>query len=284
MHELWSGVLPRQVFADAPPAGFDAAPTRRTRRICAELIARHADELAAVIVEPVVQGAGGMRFHSPAICGCCGRRATRTTCCWCSTRSPPASAAPARCSPPSTRASRPDVMCVGKALTGGYLTLAATLCTSRVADGHLARRGAGARARADVHGQPAGRGRRRRLDRPAARPGLARRGQADRGRAAGRPGAGARTCPACATCGCSARSASSSSTTRSTWRRPPGPRSTRGVWLRPFRDLSTRCRRTSRRRGRSAQRSRARHAAPRRRAGRAAGAAAVEDGLNRTHT
>ena len=66
MHELWTGVLPRQVFADAPPAGFDAEPTSRTRRQLRELIARHADELAAVIVEPVVQGAGGMRFHSPA--------------------------------------------------------------------------------------------------------------------------------------------------------------------------------------------------------------------------
>lgn len=66
MHELWSGVLPRQVFADEPPAGFDAEPDAAYVRHLRELIAEHADRLAAVIVEPVVQGAGGMRFHSPA--------------------------------------------------------------------------------------------------------------------------------------------------------------------------------------------------------------------------
>ena len=62
MHELWQGVLPRQVFADAPPAAYEESYADQLR----ELIERHADELAAVIVEPVVQGAGGMRFHSPA--------------------------------------------------------------------------------------------------------------------------------------------------------------------------------------------------------------------------
>ncbi|MCZ9344012.1 aminotransferase class III-fold pyridoxal phosphate-dependent enzyme, partial [Streptomyces sp. TRM76130] len=62
MHGLWAGLLPRQVFADAPPAEYDEAYAARLRA----LVERHAGELAAVIVEPVVQGAGGMRFHSPA--------------------------------------------------------------------------------------------------------------------------------------------------------------------------------------------------------------------------
>ena len=62
MHELWQGVLPRQIFADAPPVAYEEAYAEQLRT----LIGRHADELAAVIVEPVVQGAGGMRFHSPA--------------------------------------------------------------------------------------------------------------------------------------------------------------------------------------------------------------------------
>src|SRR6201999_1194776 len=64
-HHLWSGVLQQQVFADAPPPGFDAPADPAYARQLRELIGRHADELAAVVVEPVVQGAGGMSFHSP---------------------------------------------------------------------------------------------------------------------------------------------------------------------------------------------------------------------------
>jgi adenosylmethionine-8-amino-7-oxononanoate aminotransferase len=131
MHELWQGVLPRQLFADAPPADYDESYARGLR----ELIARHADELAAVIVEPVVQGAGGMRFHSPEYlrvlrqaCDDYGvllvfdEIATgfgRTGTLFAAGHADVA----------------PDVMCLGKALTGGYLTMAATLCTSKVAEG-----------------------------------------------------------------------------------------------------------------------------------------------------
>src|SRR5690349_9510191 len=61
MHSLWTGVLPRQVFAEAPPAEFDPVYADSLRA----LVAEHAHEVAAVIVEPVVQGAGGMRFHHP---------------------------------------------------------------------------------------------------------------------------------------------------------------------------------------------------------------------------
>lgn len=107
MHGLWQGALPQQLFADAPPPGFDAPPDPAYEAHLRDLIARHADELAAVIVEPVVQGAGGMSFHSPPICGCCARRATNTAFCSFLTRSPPVSAVRDRCSPPGTRASRP---------------------------------------------------------------------------------------------------------------------------------------------------------------------------------
>ncbi|MEN3305155.1 MAG: adenosylmethionine---8-amino-7-oxononanoate aminotransferase, partial [Micromonosporaceae bacterium] len=66
MHRLWTGVLPEQVFVPAPPAGFDAPADPGYLAVLADAVERYRDELAAVIVEPVVQGAGGMRFHSPA--------------------------------------------------------------------------------------------------------------------------------------------------------------------------------------------------------------------------
>ncbi|MGH3932236.1 MAG: aminotransferase class III-fold pyridoxal phosphate-dependent enzyme, partial [Pseudonocardiaceae bacterium] len=61
MHALWSDVLARQVFVPPPPATLETAYVQAL----ADGVAQHADELAAVIVEPVVQGAGGMRFHDP---------------------------------------------------------------------------------------------------------------------------------------------------------------------------------------------------------------------------
>ncbi|ARF58985.1 adenosylmethionine--8-amino-7-oxononanoate transaminase [Streptomyces gilvosporeus] len=135
MHELWQGVLPRQIFADAPPPGFDTPPDPAYLTHLHDLIARHADELAAVIVEPVVQGAGGMSFHSPAYL-----RALREAC--------DAHDVLLVFDEIATGFGRtgelfaaghagvaPDVMCLGKSLTGGYLTLAATLCTAAVAEG-----------------------------------------------------------------------------------------------------------------------------------------------------
>jgi adenosylmethionine-8-amino-7-oxononanoate aminotransferase len=133
MHSLFTGTLPEQVFAERPPDGFEAGLDEQWAAGISELVETHASELAAVIVEPVVQGAGGMRFHSPAcvallreLCDEHGlllvldEIATgfgRTGALFASEHAGIA----------------PDIMCVGKALTGGYLTLAATLCTSEVA-------------------------------------------------------------------------------------------------------------------------------------------------------
>jgi adenosylmethionine-8-amino-7-oxononanoate aminotransferase len=135
MHHLWSGALPRQVFADAPPAGFGAEPDTAYVRHLRELIARHADELAAVVVEPVVQGAGGMRFHSPAYL-----RVLREACNDHGVLLVFDEIATGFGRTGSLFAAghagvSPDVMCVGKALTGGYLTMAATLCTPGIAEG-----------------------------------------------------------------------------------------------------------------------------------------------------
>ncbi|MFF1921125.1 adenosylmethionine--8-amino-7-oxononanoate transaminase [Streptomyces sp. NPDC058221] len=135
MHELWSGALPQQVFADEPPAGFDAEPDAAYATHLRELIAHHADELAAVIVEPVVQGAGGMRFHSPGYL-----RVLREACdehgvLLVFDEIATGFGRTGKLFAAEHAGVSPDVMCVGKALTGGYLTMAATLCTTAVAEG-----------------------------------------------------------------------------------------------------------------------------------------------------
>ncbi|MFG3531880.1 adenosylmethionine--8-amino-7-oxononanoate transaminase [Streptomyces sp. NPDC047917] len=135
MHELWSGVLPRQVFADEPPAGFDAEPDAAYVRHLRELIAEHADRLAAVIVEPVVQGAGGMRFHSPAYLRVLREACDKHEVLLVFDEIATGFGRTGELFAAGHAGVCPDVMCVGKALTGGYLTMAATLCTSRVAEG-----------------------------------------------------------------------------------------------------------------------------------------------------
>ncbi|GAB2685959.1 adenosylmethionine--8-amino-7-oxononanoate transaminase [Saccharopolyspora gloriosae] len=133
MHAMWSGVLPEQVFGARPPR-HDADVDDWAEGFRA-LAAEHADRLAGLIVEPLLQGAGGMRPYSARclavfrevadehglvlvfdeIATGFGRTGTLFA----------AEAGPVR----------PDVLCVGKALTGGYLSLAATLCTAEVARG-----------------------------------------------------------------------------------------------------------------------------------------------------
>jgi adenosylmethionine---8-amino-7-oxononanoate aminotransferase len=135
MHRMWDGVLPRQLFAPLPPAGFEAGVDPAYAAKLETLIGQHADELAAVIVEPVVQGAGGMRFHDPGylrvlrqVCDAHGVLLIFDEIATGFGRSGALFAA-------RHAGVSPDVMCVGKALTGGYVSLAAALATTEVARG-----------------------------------------------------------------------------------------------------------------------------------------------------
>jgi adenosylmethionine-8-amino-7-oxononanoate aminotransferase len=134
MHSLFTGVLAEHVFAPRPPDGFDAGLDDAWAAEVRSLASRHADELAGVIVEPVVQGAGGMRFHSPAcvrlLREVCDEHGLLLVLDEIATGFGRTGAMFAG----EHAGVVPDVMCVGKALTGGYMTLAAMLCTPAVAE------------------------------------------------------------------------------------------------------------------------------------------------------
>ncbi|WP_223208190.1 adenosylmethionine--8-amino-7-oxononanoate transaminase [Actinopolyspora erythraea] len=135
MHHLWRGRLPEQLFAAAPPAGFDAAAEPDYLQHLDDVLRRHHDELAAIVVEPIVQGAGGMRFHSPEYPRRLRELADRYDVLLVFDEIATGFGRTGELFAADHSGVAPDVMCLGKALTGGYLSLAATLCCERVATG-----------------------------------------------------------------------------------------------------------------------------------------------------
>ena len=131
MHALWSDVLARQVFVPPPPVELDTAYAE----LLADTVERHAGELAAVIVEPVVQGAGGMRFHDPRYLQVLREITDANDVLLVFDEIVTGFGRTGELFAADHAGVSPDVMCVGKALTGGYLSMAAALCTQRVAEG-----------------------------------------------------------------------------------------------------------------------------------------------------
>lgn len=139
MHAMWSDVLTRQVFAPPPPRDFDPEYVAQFESILGD----HAHELAGVIVEPVVQGAGGMRFHHPRYLAELRRMCDEHGLVLIFDEIATGFGRTGELFAADHAGVAPDVMCVGKALTGGYLTLAAVLCTTAVAEAISAGEGGG---------------------------------------------------------------------------------------------------------------------------------------------
>jgi adenosylmethionine-8-amino-7-oxononanoate aminotransferase len=133
MHSMFSDVLPQQVFADRPPApGGDVEGWAAGFR---ELAAAHAHELAGIVVEPLLQGAGGMHVYDAACLRVMREVADEHGLVLVFDEIATGFGRTGTFFAAEAAGVTPDVLCVGKALTGGYLSLAAVLCTGGVARG-----------------------------------------------------------------------------------------------------------------------------------------------------
>ena len=132
MHSLWSGTLKEQIFVPAPPTRGATAQQREEYLRVVE--AAMSDEVAAMIIEPVVQGAGGMRFHDHELLIGIRELCTRHGIVLIADEIATGFGRTGDLFTTHAAGITPDILCVGKGLTGGFMSMAATLATQEVAE------------------------------------------------------------------------------------------------------------------------------------------------------
>jgi adenosylmethionine-8-amino-7-oxononanoate aminotransferase len=134
MHQIFESVLMKNIFAPAPQSDFYEQWDANELIVLENFFKTHHNEIAAFIIEPIVQGAGGMRFYHPEYLKACRYLCTKYDVLFIADEIATGLGRTGKLFGCNWAEISPDIMCLGKTLTGGYMTLAATLCTEHIAE------------------------------------------------------------------------------------------------------------------------------------------------------